>query len=306
VLDGHYFRYDNWRKIDEFIYVTHDKCFDEMWHTNWGSCWMTFDEDDDDHRWERVELQYPSTQPYSTSRWTKDQKGGGFDGHGQSDTLGDRGEWDEDNSGKGKIYIGSWDQKMHLFGAESGAWTVDEHARYWGSSPVLGNSSPDKAPKVGELVQYKDTDSNGYFDLITYDYDGDQKVDLAINLLDYKTEKNPHPDVQPLYNPAELKWQGLHELYGKISLLSFEEGLKVYRAAWKKGITTTEIDDLSYASSTGERYDHGFYLKEKIFRVVDKLVAGDKAKRDELRRAYFMHDLNAMVKVIDSLDPQPK
>jgi hypothetical protein len=68
VLDGKYFRYDNWRKIEDFCYVTHDKCFDEMWKTNWRDCWMTFDEDDDDQRWERVELYYPvDSQTRSTT-----------------------------------------------------------------------------------------------------------------------------------------------------------------------------------------------------------------------------------------------
>ncbi len=307
VIDGHYFRFDNWRKIDEFIYVPHDKCFDEMWHTNWGSCWMTFDEDDDDHRWERVELQYPTSDPYGVERWGKgSHEGKALGGHSQADILGDRGEWDQDNSGHGKLYVGSWDQKLHLFGAESGAWTVDEQAKYWGSSPVLGNSSPLNAPRVGELVQYKDTDDNGYFDQITFDYDGDRKVDLTINLLDYATKDNPHPDVQALYDPANLKWQGLHELYGKISLSSFEEALMLYRAAWKKGLTTSEIDNLSFASSTGERYDHGYFLKDKIFRILDKKLANDRVKQGELRRCYFTHDLNGIVKIIDSLDSQPK
>ncbi len=308
VIDGHYFRYDNWRKIDEFIHVPHDKCFDEMWKTNWGSCWMTFDEDDDDHRWERVELYYPTDDVYSTARWDKDHKGGGLDGHPQSDSLGDRGEWDEDNSGKGKLYIGGWDQKLHLFGAEKGAWTVDEHAQYWGSSPVLGNSSPLMAPKVGEVVQYRDTDGNGYFDEITYDYDGDRKVDLKINLLDYATKENPHPDVQPLHDPGKLKWQGMHELNNKMSKLGFQEGLLLYRALWKKGLTTTEMDDLSFASSVGEQYDHGYWLKEKIFRLLDKRFtdASDLKTRDNLRRAYFTHHLNDAVDIIDSLDPKPK
>jgi len=39
---------------------------------------------------------------------------------------------------KGQLYIRAWDGKMHLYGAESGAWTVDEGAsigavnRCWG------------------------------------------------------------------------------------------------------------------------------------------------------------------------------
>jgi hypothetical protein len=310
VLDGHYFRFDNWRKIEEFQYVTHDKCFDAMWKTNWGSCWMTFDEDDDDHRWERVELQYPTKDPYSVERFNAVRNNRGnqaLGGHVQADILGDRGEWDEDNSGKGKVYIGSWDGKLHLYGAEKGAWTIDEHAKYWGSRPVLGNSSPDNATKVGELVQYRDTDNNGFFDEITYDYDGDKIVDLKINLLDYATKDNPHPDVRDLYDPAKLKWEGMHETFCKMSKLSFQEGMKLYRAAWKKGLTDHDIDDDAIASSIGEQYDHGYWLKEKVFRAVDARVSGKQ--RDELRRAYFMHDLNGVVEVIGSIDanaPMPK
>jgi hypothetical protein len=307
VLDGHYFRFDNWRRIDHFSYVPHDKCFDEMWHTKWGSCWMVFDEDDDDHRWERVELQYPTKNPYSAARWGSTRANRGeqaLGGHPQADMLGDRGEWDDDNSGRGKLYIGAWDGKLHLYGAESGAWTVDEHARYWGSRPVLGNSSPENPKKIGELVQYKDTDDNGFFDRITYDYDGDGKVDLTINLLDYKTDQNPHPDERELYDPATLKWQGVHETFRKMAKLDFQEGLKLYRAAWKKGLTDHDMDDDAIAASIGEQYDHGYWLKEKVFRLADRRLTelGLTEQRDALRRAYFTHDLSGACAVIDGID----
>jgi hypothetical protein len=345
VIDGKYFRFDNWRKIDHFCYVTHDKCFDEMWHPKqaWQSCWMVFDEDDDDHRWERVEFQYPSTQPYSTKRMgtsrpstrssttnksnedADDNKeaetpaaatttrkvteatrnNGGLGGHVQSDSLGDRGEWDDDNSGHGQVYIGRWDRKLHLYGAEKGAWTVDEHSRYWGSRPALGNSSPTTAPTVTELVQYADTDKNGFIDEITFDYDGDQKIDLRINLLDYATKQDPHPDVRDIYDPGKLKWKGMSELFAQRASLSFQESLKIYRAAWKKGFTNPEIDDYSFASSIGDRYNQAYWLKEKIFRLIDRHVKDDKSKRDELRRLYFLGDTNGLVAFIDSLEPLP-
>jgi hypothetical protein len=308
VLDGHYFRFDNWRRIDHFVYVTHDKCFDEMWHPKqpWQHCWMVFDEDDDDHRWERVEFQYPSTQPYSTKRMASGAKNdGGFAGHVQSDSLGDRGEWDDDNSGRGQLYIGRWDGKLHLYGAERGAWTIDENAKYWGSRPVVGNSSPTTAPAIGELVQYADTDNNGFIDQITFDYDGDQKVDMRINLLDYKTAKDPHPDARELYDPGKLKWPGMHELFSKRASLSFQESLKIYRAAWKKGFTDPTIDNYAFASSIGDRYNQAYWLRERIFRLIDKRIASDKAKRDQLRRLHFLGDTNGMCAFIESLDGAP-
>jgi len=286
--------------------VTHDHCFDEMYKVKWGSCWFVFDEDDDDHRWERVELYYPGGDVHSTHRWRKeaDRTKHAISGHPQADILGDRGEWDEDNSGRGKLYVGRWDQKLHLFGAERGAWLVDYGGKYWGAGPVVvGGSSKEDAPKVEEVVQYKDTDGNGFFDLITFDYDGDRSVDLTISLLDLKSDSNPHPDVVELFNPADLKWQGLHELYGKISAQSFDDALKLYRAAWKKNLTDKELDDLAIAASTAEKYDHGYWLKEKIFRKVDARLAdaSDKSKRDALWRAYFLGDVPAVVRIIEDL-----
>lgn len=306
VIDGKYFRYDNWRKIDHFVYVTHDECFDAMWDTDFASVWLTFDEDDDDHRWERVELQYPTTTPYSTKRFSRNRSrdGAALGGHPQADSLGDRGEWDEDNSGKGVVYIGGWDGKIHLFGAENGAWTVDEHAKYWGSTPVLGNSSPDSAPKIGELVQYRDTDNNGFFDEITYDYDGDETVDLKISLLDFKTDKNPLPDVRDKIDPGQEQWDGMHNVFKKISADAFQDGLKIYRAAWKKNLTTPEIDDYAIATSTGDRYNQAYWLKEKLFRAVDARVTGEQ--QAALRKAHFTGDIDGVIAVIDALGVNAK
>ena len=308
VLDGKYFRFDNWRRIDHFVYITHDKCFDAMWNQKeeFGSCWFVFDEDDDDHRWERVEFQYPSTQPYSTKRWTynSDRKGG-LGGHPQADSLGDRGEWDEDNSGRGHIYIGRWDRKLHLVGAETGAWLVDRDARFWGSTPALGNSSPQQAPRVEEVVQYADTDNNGFFDRITFDYDGDETIDLTISLLEYKTAKDPHPDVRDTYDPGQLGWKGMHELFKKRANLSFQQSLQIYRAAWKKGFTSPRIDNYAFASSIGDRYNQAHWLREEIFRLIDRHLDNDRAQRDTLRRLHFLGDTTGMVRFIESLAGVP-
>jgi hypothetical protein len=312
VLDGKYFRYDNWRKIEDFCYVTHDKCFDEMWKTNWRDCWMTFDEDDDDQRWERVELYYPVDSPdkiYNVEKW-KGGAGGprnSIMGHTQADSLGDRGEWDKDNSGKGKVYIARFDAKLHLYGAESGAWLVDKDAKYWGGTPVvLGTSSPERASKAEEVVQYFDTDGNGFFDKVTYDYDGDKKVDTEISLLDYKTEQNPHPDVCELINPYDQKWKGMNEIFTKMAERSFDDGLIVYRAAWKKGLTNKEIDDYAFASSTGEKYECGYWMREKLFRLIDKKLseAGDeksKQLRADLKKYHFTGEVKAMAGLIEGL-----
>jgi hypothetical protein len=294
VLDAHLYRYDNYRRIDDWCYVTHDKAYDEIWKVKWGQCWFVFDEDDDDHRWERVELYYPQGDVYSTKRWKEepDRSKAGISGHPQADSLGDRGEWDEDNSGRGKLYVGKWDHKLHLYGAERGAWLVDYGGKYWGAGPVVvGGSSKENAPQVEEVVQYRDTDNNGFIDEVTYDYDGDKTVDLKVSLLG--------EDKCDLIDPGELKWQGMHELFAKISEDSFQEALILYRAAWKAGLTTPELADLAIASSTAEKYDHGYWLKEKIFRMVDKRVSGEQ--QAQLRKSYFDGDYSKVVEIIGNL-----
>jgi len=87
-------------------------------------------------------------------------------------------------------------------------------------------------------------------------------------LLDYKTASNPHPDVVPLIDTQKEGWKGLNALFTRIANDSFQEGLIVYRAAWRRGLTTPEIDKLASAGAIGERYDHGYWLKEKIFRQI--------------------------------------
>ena len=296
------FQWNNWREIDELMYMPHEKSYDAFFNAGWSSLYLVFDEDDDDHRWERVEMYYPmhgfggpkEIDLYSTKRWRRGNyaeqamagpnERPGIAGHPQADTLGDRGEFDEDNSGKGKLYVGVFDRKLHLAGAEWGAWTVDKNAEFHG-----GWKTPSPKPmaqRVEEVVKYTDTNNNGFLDTVEYDYDGDRTVDFRVSLLDYRTTTNPNPDVVPLIDTQKERWQGLNALFGKIASQSFQEALMVYRAAWRRGLTTPEIDKLASASAIGERYDHGYWLKEKIFRLIRQRVQGTALEKD-LTRLYY-------------------
>jgi len=296
------FQWNNWRQIDELLYMPHEKSYDEFFNARWATMYFVFDEDDDDHRWERVEMYYPmhgfggpkDIDLYSTKKWRRGnyaelamagpEEKPGLSGHPQADSLGDRGEFDEDNSGGGKLYVGVFDRKLHLAGAEWGAWTVDKNAEYHGGSKTP--SPKPIAPRVEELVKYTDTDNNGFLDTIEYDYDGDRTIDLRVSLLDYRTPSNPHPDVVPLIDTHKEGWKGLNVLFGQIASQSFQEGLMVYRAAWRRGLTTPEIDKLASASAIGERYDHGYWLKEKIFREIRARIRNTPLEK-ELTRLYY-------------------
>ena len=222
------FQWNNWRHIDELMYMPHDKSYDSFFTARWATVYFVFDEDDDDHRWERVEMYYPmhgfggpqEIDLYSTKRWRRNNyaeenmvapnERPGINGHPQADTLGDRGEFDEDNSGGGKLYVGVFDRKLHLAGAEWGAWTVDKNAEFHG-----GHKTPSPKPmatRVEEVVKYTDTDKNGFLDTVEYDYDGDRTIDFRVSLLDYRTAGNPHPDVVPLIDTHKEGWKGLERV----------------------------------------------------------------------------------------------
>lgn len=298
------FETNNWRQVDELMYMPHDKSWNAFFTAGWTTMYFVFDEDDDDHRWERVEMYYPmhgfggpkDIDLYQTKRWRRgnyaqlemvpDDQKPGISGHPQADSLGDRGEFDEDNSGRGKLYIGRFDRKLHLYGAEWGAWTVDKNGEFHG-----GNKTPSPKPsatRVEEVVKYTDTDKNGFIDLIEFDYDGDRTIDLRVSLLDYKTAAQPVPDGAVVLNTPAAGWKGLNEAFTEAANQSFQEALLVYRAAWRRGLTTPEMDKLANASSVGQRYYNGYWLKEKIFRALRAQLKQDPALDKELIRLYYL------------------
>jgi hypothetical protein len=278
------FQWGNWRKVDELLYMPHAEGYDAFFRAGWKTTYLVFDEDDDDHRWERVEMYYPvhgfggaeEIDPWSTKRWRQGnyaelnmvEEGGkpGLGGHPQADSLGDRGEFDRDNSGGGKLYVGVFDRKLHLAGAEWGAWTVDRNGEYHGGRKAP--SPKPQAPRVEEVVRYADTDGNGFFDKVEYDYDGDRTIDFSVSLLDHRTPGAPAPDSVPLVDTHAEGWKGLHAVFTRVANDAWQEALDVYRAVWRRGLTTQEMDKLANASSVGERYANAYWIKEHAFRQI--------------------------------------
>jgi hypothetical protein len=324
-FDG-FFASNDWRRVESVSFMPRDRGWDALFTGGWTERSMVVDEDDDDHRWERVEMYYPThgrapgggpADPYSTRRWSRDSwvhdnnaegdERPGIGGHPQADSLGDRGEFDHDDSGRGKLYVGLFDRKLHLAGAEWGAWTVDPEGRYhggWQAPPTLPT-----APKVGEVVRYRDTDANGFFDRIEYDYDGDRTIDLTVSLLDYRSDAHPHPDVVPLLDTRALGWRGLHEAYLRLAADSWREALAVYRAAWRRGLTTPELDRLANAASLAERESSAYWIKEKTFRLIRARLAEVRGAEpaqakaltlleSRLKRGYYLGDFAEYVAAI--------
>lgn len=311
-----FFQYNQWRRLDQLTRMDRDKGYGLAFSTPWKQYSFVFDEDADDQRWERVELMWattnnkPAGKPtdmYSTARNENREKATpGLNANDQSDSLGDRGEFDQDGSGGGQFYVGRFDRKIHLYGAEWGAWTVDKNAEFHGGKGASGNKPT--ASKVEEIVKYTDTDSDGFIDTIEYDYKGTGKPDFKVCLLDYKKE-GFDPQKADIIDPQGMSWRDMHEFFKNLAQESWIEALEVYRAAWKRGLTNNEINRLSHASSMRQRHLNAYWIKEGVFRQLSKRVHEEieKSPHDSEKlkqylkdyvKAYYTGNVSEMVDLI--------
>jgi hypothetical protein len=264
-----YFMDPRIRQLEEFIYPDHDHARDLIFNRGkWKESWLVYDEDDDCERWERVELLDPK-DPYAVG-----VRKGGLDDNQQSDPVGDRGEWDLDNSGKGNLYISRLDGKIHLFGAENGYWRVDQNAFYYqGMGGLYDGYGPARTPTdpaVFPLISYKDTDNNGFFETIEFDLDGDKKVDYSFSLKDLGIS-----DVSEVYDISKMEYADFSRLEKKVAEKTWKNALDFVELAEKQGINTNWYALLKHPKSIRQQYSQGYWLKFYLF--MDCL---DQAKKD--------------------------
>lgn len=279
------FNHNEWRRLTHLLHMDREKCYDLAYATKWKEWWLTVDEDGDDHRWERVETYFPYRKPdgkpvdlFSVSPLRQDDANPGPSWHPQCDSLGDRGEFDLDNSGGGKLYVGKFDHKLHLYGAEWGVWLVDKDAAFQGGwNAQSRESTKPRAKQVGELVKYTDSDGDGFIDTIAFSYAGNGTFDLTISLKDYVRDGND-PQKSEIIDPRALGWKGMHELYLKMASESWDQAMTIYRAAWKRDLTTPELDKLAASASLRQRQMNAWWITEGVARGLGQRMA-DLAQR---------------------------
>ncbi len=275
-----------WRQLSELIYVGHEEAYSEVFEEGiWDECWFVFDEDDDCHRWERVEFYEPE------NLFSAGARKGGLDNNPQADVSGDRGEWDRDNSGKGKMYISGFDGKLHLFGAETGAWRIDRHATYyqgWQGWRGGGDHTPNDpslaTPENFPTIRYSDSDLNGFLDVIEYDMDGDTLFEQQDSIL-----KLGVSDTQLVYNTAGFSYGDYRELYRKMSENMWERALDALRLAEVFGLETDGYADMLHPATEREKYHYGFWLNYLIYQEMMKLGERLESKDlwQEIKVAYY-------------------
>ncbi len=276
------FMFDSrWRHLSELVYPTRDASWDILFKEgNWEACWFVFDEDDDCARWERVELLQPK------ELFITGMRNEGLDHNPQADEIGDRGEFDLDNSGKGNLYIAPFDGRMHLYGAEWGAWRIDQDAySYQGYGGLYDRSgyvrSQLKAPRFG-TVKYSDTDGNGFIDLLEYDLNGDTLFEHTLSFKALGID-----DTNEIISMQTTDYKVLSELYQKMGDAIWDKGQRALATLEGFGLNTAWYAFYKQPKSLREKYSYGYWINfycywdlRKFFEKTgnqNMVVATDKA-----------------------------
>jgi hypothetical protein len=278
------------RQMTELIHPDHDTAWDLIWERGvWGKCTFTFDEDDDCDRWERVEL-YDPKDPFKVGGGQ-----GGLDNNYQADTAGDRGEWDADNSGGGNLYLGRFDGRIHLYGAEWGAWRLDQVAFYYQGfcglrdryQPRIKPIEEGLMPETFGTVKYTDSNTNGFIDVIEYDLDGDTVFEMTHNLLDLGID-----DECPVEDTYKANYEGLRKLNERSANLIWKRSQGAVEKARELGIDPSWYAYYGSARSTQEKYSRGYWLNLYLFLDMLELAErrGDPALKTQILTAYYSGD----------------
>ena len=270
-----FFMDPRWRQMDELIYPDHKNAFDLIFNRGkWESAHFVYDEDDDCHRWERVEF-YEARDPFKVGAGN-----GGLDHNTQADAAGDRGEWDMDCSGKGNLYISPLDGRLHLYGAEWGCWRVDQNTEYYQGWDRLWIN---KNPKKFATVKYTDKNGNGFLDYVEYDMDGDGKFEIVFDLKALGID-----DRAKLIDVSSFTYRDYTKMMKRMSDGIWERAQTAVRVAHKYGLNTSWYAWWIEALSMREKYHRGYWLQYYLFQDLMNygLRIGDKDLQQKLVVAY--------------------
>lgn len=274
------------RQITELIYPDRKQVWDKTWNGDWDQAWFTFDEDDDCGRWERVELYEPKDIAILGTR------NGGLDNNVQADPSGDRGEWDEDNSGHGNIYVGRFDGKIHLYGADWGAWRIDQNTRYYqGYNRSWQNSAPD----TWATIKYGDADGNGFIDTIEYDMDGDGYFEEAVSLKELGID-----DRCDVIDITKMSYKKYRKLYDKVCKDTWAQAKLAKKVALKCGVNPDWYAKMQSHKTPAMRYSQGYWFQYYIYKDIEYkyLNEGNAAMVSAVRKSYFGGDWKGLLKVL--------
>jgi hypothetical protein len=274
-----------WRKVSELIYPDHESILDLTYNRgDWDQIYFVYDEDDDCERWERVEFYYP-LNPFKTGL-----KNGGLDDNQQADAIGDRGEWDLDNSGNANLYISKFDGRLHLLGAEWGCWRIDQLAWSYQSWGGLYNEYTPRWERLQKefypfsTIRYEDTDNNGFLDKIEMDIDGDTLFEKTVLLNDLGID-----DQCEIIKTSEMSYDDYRKLHTTMSEDMWTQAENAMKVADEHGLNTSWYAFMKNPKSENQKYRYGYWLQFYIYMdlVHQSMRENSSLDMKKIDKAYF-------------------
>lgn len=278
------FFYDHrWRNIDRLYFPGRDTAYPLIYKKgNWQECRLVFDEDDDCNRWERVEFYDPKDV------FTLGTEKGGLDHNKQADAAGDRGEFDLDNSGKGQLYIGAFDGRIHLYGAEWGAWRIDQLAYsfqgFGGNYERWGRERLQRQPESFATVKYTDSNRNGFIDVIEYDLDGNYQFEDRVSLAELGID-----DKRTLIKTASADYKTYQHLFKRVAEEMWRNAQTALQVAKENKLNTGWYAFYQKPMSLHQKYEFGYWLSFYIYQDLryEAKLKNDVAKVKQIDKAYY-------------------
>ncbi|MEN6322042.1 MAG: hypothetical protein ABFD09_00905 [Proteiniphilum sp.] len=279
-----YFMDPRYRQLTELIYPDHKAAPRLIFERGeWNQIYFVYDEDDDCKRWERVEL-YDPKDPFIIGTGK-----GGIDNNSQSDAAGDRGEWDMDASGGGKLYFSKFDGRLHLYGAEWGCWRIDKDAAAYQG---FDRQWLKKEPKKFATVKYTDTDNNGFFDKIEYDWEADGVFEETADL-----KKSGINDQCEIIDISRFEYADYHQLKIRMAENMWANALLAEKVAGKFGLNLTWYAKLHESVSLFQKYSNGYWLQLYLYKDLQDyfLRKNDEENLKKLERSYYTSSWEMML-----------
>ena len=194
-----------------------------------------------------------------------------------------------DFSGGGDIYVGAFDGRIHLYGAERGVWRIDQNTQYYqGFNRTFQGTSPSSFA----TVEYLDTDDNGFFDLIRYDLDGDQDYEVSVSLKDLGID-----DRCQVIDVSKMNYKDYTRLFKRVSKEMWRRAEQAEKVARIYGISTFWYNKLLGATSLRERYHDGWWFQFYVYMDMKNkvLLEGDTPSLVRLGKAWYGGNWNQLL-----------
>ena len=185
------------------------------------------------------------------------------------------------------------DGKIHLYGAEWGAWRIDQRGEYYqnmgGLYDVYGPERQQALPERFPVVKYEDTDNNGFFDVAHFDWDGNQQFEEHVNLRELGIA-----DTATIIPIAEMRCPDYEALFRRVATDTWQRAEQAQQLAHSYGIDLSWYSLYRHPKTLRQQYDYGYWLQLYLYH--DLLDLARRTSNPELEqtltRAYFSSNWN--------------